>query len=65
MARKTTKRKPKGRKRIIEFEWVTPSGYTQSLRETDFYSRKDFLAERRSFKKHGMAVKDIYSKRGK
>ena len=50
------KAKRNSRKRIVEFSWKTPSGYRQSLNENDFYTRNDFLKERRSFKKNGIKI---------
>lgn len=36
------------KKRINEFEF-TRNGITQSLNENDFFTRKEFLKERKSF----------------
>lgn len=52
--------KPKARKRINEFEWKR-NGVTQSLNEEDFFDRKSFMAERASFKRAGIKVKDRYT----
>lgn len=62
MAFKRRKRS-KGRRRIVGFDFKTESGITQGLNEEDFFSRKDFLRERRSFKRHGIRIKDRYSRK--
>lgn len=52
-------RKTIKRKKIIGFSWKTRSGFRQALYEGDFDSRKKFLAERRSFKKNKIRIRDM------
>ena len=50
--------KKKARKRISGFSFKSPNGYRQGINEEDFPTRKDFLKERRDFKKAGVKIKD-------
>ena len=56
MVKRKTKR---SRKKIVGFSWKTRSGFRQALYERDFDSRKQFLNERRSFKRHGIRIRDM------
>ena len=56
MAKRKVKR---SRKKIIGFSWKTRSGFRQALYENDFNSRQQFLNERRSFKRHGIRIRDM------
>lgn len=59
---KKSKRKAKGHKRISGFSWKNDYGVRQSLSEEDFYSRKEFMAERKRFKKDGVKVRDTHTR---
>ena len=48
-------------KRICEFEFTNSNGQKQSLNENDFFNRKDFLKERKSFLKANIKIKDHYT----
>ena len=56
MAKRKIKR---SRKKIIGFSWKTRSGFRQALHERDFENRKQFLNERRSFKRHHIRIRDM------
>lgn len=47
-------------KRIYEFEF-TREGITQSINENDFFTRKEFLKERKDFIKNKIKIKDKYT----
>lgn len=47
-------------KRICEFSF-TREGITQSLNENDFFTREEFIKERRAFIKAGVKIKDTYT----
>ena len=58
MATKRRPKKQKGRERIYGFSWKTQNGNYQALYENDFDNRRQFMNERASFKRHGIAIKD-------
>ena len=63
MAKKVKKVKAKtGRERIYGFSWKT-NGQRQAIYENDCESRKAFMNERASFKRHHIRIKDFKTRK--